>query len=100
LTDDIIVHKIKLIQAEADHIQVQAEAGNVSREMNDAMAEFATLDERSNAAKTKANELSKVATKNLTDAGKSEEETAELLNVNSLVFNFYTDFKVNWRYYG
>jgi len=85
LTDDIIVHKIKLIQAEADHIQVQAEAGNVSREMNDAMAEFASLDERNNAAKARANELVKVATKNLADAGKSEEETTELLNVIPLV---------------
>lgn len=74
-----------MIQAEADHIHVQAEAGNVSREMNDAMAEFASLDERNNAAKAKVNEFVKIVKKNLADAGKSEAETTVLLNVSSLV---------------
>ena len=75
------MEQIKLIQAKADAAHVTAEAGNASRELTEALAEYGRLDAELKKARAKADELVAAARQVLLDAGKEDEEAQELIQV-------------------
>lgn len=81
LTDDIIVAKMKCIQAEADQSKVTAEAGNASQELEEAIIQYRVCDEKTKAASAIAKQLMKEIQKNLFDLGKTPEEGQALIAV-------------------
>lgn len=76
-----MVAKIKVIQATSDYNHVTAEAGNASRDYNDAMNEYSRLDEEWKKATEKAKEVFRALQTVLGEAGKTEEDLRALINV-------------------
>jgi chemotaxis regulatin CheY-phosphate phosphatase CheZ len=79
--DMTTVAKMKSIQADADAAQVVAESGAASQQLHEALVELGRLDDELKKAKERASELIAAAQKQLSDAGKDEQEAADLLRV-------------------
>ena len=76
-----MIAKIKVIQAKSDYNHVTAEAGNASRDYNDAMNEYSRLDEEWKKATEKAKEVFRALQIILEETGKTEEDLRALIDV-------------------
>jgi hypothetical protein len=79
--DDLAVAKIKSIQADADNDLVRAEAGLALQGYNDALEEYARIEDELVKARSKAQELMKAARTYLDELGMSEHEQEHLMTV-------------------
>jgi hypothetical protein len=78
---DHTMAKMMAIQAEADHTQIVVEQGTVMREYNETMAEYGRLDEVYQASRAKGKDLLREFQSNFIQAGKTQEEVHEMINV-------------------
>ena len=83
VTDRLIIASIQRIQAEADQHQVAAEAGNVTREFQDAQARWAEFDEQWKKAKAMADRLLREAQEFFASTGKTSEEIEPVIDVST-----------------
>jgi hypothetical protein len=81
LADDIVVGKIKSIQAEADRDLVDAEATQQAKELTEARLRLAKIQDDAEAAMNDARKLFNELSTHLAEAGKDEEESQQILNV-------------------
>ena len=81
MTNNLIIAKIKYIQAEADSTKMMADAGAASKEYHDAMAEVTRLDDQVKVAREKAKKLITAAQKYIAESGKDETEAKRFIEV-------------------
>jgi len=81
MINNLIIAKIKYIQAEADSTKMMADAGAASKEYHDTMAELGRLDDEVKAAKEKAKKLITAAQKYIAESGKDETEAKRFIEV-------------------
>ena len=81
ITNNLIVAKIKCIQAEADATKMMVDTGAASKEYNDAMEQVGRLDNEVKIAKEKAIELITAARKYIVESGKDEDEARIFIQV-------------------
>jgi hypothetical protein len=84
----VAIAKLKCIQAEADHLQLQAEAGAATLEYQNASAEYGRLDEELNNMKKVAADLHKITIQVCEAAGKTSDEGSELFRVRWLLCSY------------
>jgi hypothetical protein len=96
MTNNLIIAKIKCIQAEADATKMMADTGAASKGYNDAMEEVCRLDDQVKIAKEKALELITAARKYLVESGKDEDETKIFIQVVLLLTLLRIGSKSTW----
>lgn len=81
MVNDLVIAKIKCIQAEADETKMMADTGAASKGYNDAMEEVGSLDDQVKIAKERAIELITAARKYIAESGKDEDEAKAFIQV-------------------
>lgn len=87
--------KMKSIQADADAALVVAECSAASQQLHEALSELGRIDDELKKAKERASELIAAAQRQLADAGKDQDEAAELLRVHILKYILMS--RMHWR---